>query len=53
MDRHVLVQNVGTLLDSVTARQRHMEVLALTEKVPASLFPLHLAPRPGKTSRFM
>lgn len=53
MDRYVLVQNVGTLLDSVTAGQCHMEVLALMEKVPASLFPLPPAPPPQKTSRFV
>lgn len=53
MDRYVLVQNVGTLLDSVTARQHHMEVLALMKKVPASLFPLLPAPPPQKTSCFV
>lgn len=47
MDRYVLVQNVGTLLDSITARQHHMEVLALTEEVPASLFPLLPGPLPS------
>lgn len=57
MDRYVLVQNVGTLIDSITAGQHHMEVLALTEEVPPSLFPLLPGPLPSpppqKTSHFM
>lgn len=53
MDRYVLVQNVGTLIDSIMARQHRMEVLALREKVPASLFPLLPAPMPRETSHLM
>lgn len=53
MDRYVLVQKVGTLSDSVTAGQCCMGVLALMEKVPASLFPLPLAPPPQKASCFV
>lgn len=49
MDRYVLVQNVSTLLDSIMARQHHMEVLALKEKVPASLFTW--PPLPQRTSK--
>lgn len=44
MDRYLLVLNVGTSLHSMTARQRHAEVLALTEEVPASLFPFFPVP---------
>lgn len=53
MDRYVLVQKVGTLLDSITAGQCRMEILVLIENIPASLFPLPLAPPPQKTSCFV
>lgn len=46
MDRYLLVLNVGTSLHSMTARQRRAGLLALTEKVPASLFPFFPVPPP-------